>query len=232
MKKIFIISLLFCFAIPHQLVALSGRDTVSKDTLKIKCVLSSAKLFYGFELGEKPVRDVVDTLVGEISFNDSTSNLDLVIVSGKDLGFKDETDILWTEIIDSARKRGYKICPPQTAADLYVISKNMPQGRSLIAQKLKSGRPVFIGMEDEEHEIRIEKKDIFFLFPYYHKIFYDYVFCLKSNAKKDAFMLGYAITSSSNKNDKQYIWSYNDLFIFINKPPGQAVSKSKRKRTK
>ncbi len=192
------------------------RDTLNRDTLNVRLILSSAKLFYGIELGEKPLSDLVDTLVGEINYNERTTVLNLVVITGKELGFTNQTHIRWKQIVDSAKKKGYRLCPPQTAADLYVISKNMPHGRNLLTQKVENGKPIFMGMGQERHIVSTQRKKFLFIFPYTHRVYFDYVFCLKANSKKSAFILGYSATDASSGSKKDYIWTYNDMFIFVN----------------
>jgi hypothetical protein len=192
-----------------------NKDTANKDTLNIRLILSSAGLFYGIELGDKPLNDLVDTLVGEIPYDDSSSRMNLVIITGKELGFTNQTHIRWRVILDSAKKKGYHLCPPQTAADLYVLSKNMPKGRNLINQKVANGKPIFMGMHRIRHNVGMQKKRFLF-FTFTRKVYFDYVFCLKANSRKNAFILGYSATDSSSGSEKDYIWAYNDTFIFIN----------------
>src|SRR5690348_8143093 len=120
MKKII---LLICTAglinSGHLYATNNNKGTKAKDTLNLKCLLFSANLFYGIELGEKPVRDMVDTLVSEIPGYDSATQLNLVVVSARDLGFKGYKYILWEDILDSAESKGYEICPPQVGPELY-----------------------------------------------------------------------------------------------------------------
>lgn len=176
-----------------------------KDTLSVKCLLFSPDLFYGIELGEKPLRDMVDTLVSQINMYDSSDVLNLVIVSGRDLGFTNQQDILWQQIIDSAQSRGYGICPPQAGPEIFVLSQNQKNGHNLLARKVATGKPVFIGMNKIAYKDNTSKGQGF-----------NYVFCIKSNGYKNSYSLGYSATSSVNRH-KKYTWSSSDMFIFVNK---------------
>jgi len=184
-----------------------------KDTLSLKCMLYSANLFYGMELGEKPLHDMVDTLVSEVPYFDSTNKLNLVILSAKDLGFTAANGLLWDDILDSAEARGYQVCPAQVAPEIYMMTQNMESSRNLIKQKMPAERPIFVGMDRIRHHI--QTKGLLSIFT--NKKYFDYVFCIKANAKKTACELGYSPTNSVN-NDKSFGWSNNDLFIFVNKP--------------
>jgi hypothetical protein len=215
MKTLFLLFITIIFLICGVVYA-SSKNHVNhpkKDTMALKCILYSADLFYGMELGEKPVRDMVDTLVGEIPSFDSSSRLNLVILSGRDLGFKTQTNIFWEQILDSAEAKGYELCPPQVAPELYVMSQNMP-ARNTIKQKVSNGRPIFIGMNRIRHQIKNDRKGVFSIFS--NKEYFDYVFCIKSNPKKNMYAIGYSATNSVHY-DKDFIWTNDDLFIFLNK---------------
>jgi len=104
MKKI--LTLLLLSNLVNAVMA-SVPDSIArkKDTISLRCTLSSPGLFYGAELNEKPVRDIVDTLLGEIPNYDTGKVLRAVIVSGKDLGFVNNNNISWKMLIDSAQKK-------------------------------------------------------------------------------------------------------------------------------
>jgi len=189
-----------------------GKGGPQKDTLTLKCMLYSSSLFYGMELGEKPLHDMVDTLVSEVPYFDSTNKLNLVILSGRDLGFTQANGLLWDDILDSAEARGYQVCPAQIAPEIYMMTQNVESSRNLIKQKMPAERPIFVGMDRIRHHL--ETKGLFSIFN--NKKYFDYVFCIKANAKKTSCELGYSATNSVN-NDKNFGWSNDDLFIFVNK---------------
>jgi hypothetical protein len=198
------------------------RDTTTvrgkKDTLSLRCILSCPGLFYGVELNEKPVRDIVDTLVGEIPHYDTGKVLKVVIVSGKDLGFTNETGISWKTIVDSAQGRGYELCPAQLGAELFILSQNMPSGKTLLHNHVLKGKPLFIGMEPLKHHV-IENLDDFgvpLMAIFKRKDYFNYVFCIKSGTQLNSYDLGYSITESA-RDKKNYLWTSTDMFIFVNK---------------
>lgn len=190
-----------------------GSKPKTKDTLSIKCLLFSPNLFYGIELGEKPVRDMVDTLVGQINMYDTAKELDLVILSGRDLGFSNQQNILWQQILDSATTRGYGVCPPQAGPEIYVLSQNMKQGHALLARRAAEGKPIFVGMNKLRFSGNTNNKSGIFGS---EKHSFDYVFCIKSGRQKNSYDLGYCATGAV-KGRTKYVWTSNDLFIFVNK---------------
>lgn len=196
----------------HLGATTNAKSNKGKDTISIRCMLFSPNLFYGIELGEKPVRDMVDTLVSEIPSYDTASELNLVIVSARELGFKGYKNILWEDILDSAESRGYEICPPQVGPELYVLSQNMPHGKALLNQKVANGRPIFIGMDRIRHNIIGQKNGGFAFLK--RKNHFDYVFCIKSSPKRHSYELGYSATNTATQ-DEDFTWSTDDMFIFI-----------------
>lgn len=187
-----------------------------KDTISLKCLLSSPTLFYGIELGEKPVRDIVDTLVNEIPTYDTAQQVKLVILSGKDLGFTNQTNISWNAILDSAKSKGYRVCPPQIGPELYVLSQNMPGTQTLLTNKTLKGRPLFIGMDKLRHMGTEETQTSKGFKLFERKPFYDFIFCIKSNTSLTDYVLGYSVTNTST-DDNSFGWTSSDMFIFISK---------------
>jgi hypothetical protein len=179
----------------------------AENVFSVNCLLTSPGLFYASELGEKPVMDKVDSLVGQIQYNVNNNNsLDLVVVSAKDLGFKELVDVQWDEILDSALARGYALCPQQTGPELYVLAANKSKTEKL--PKLPSNVPVFIGMPQIDKTVS-------------HKVLgfkvtrnEGYVFCLQSQGQNKSYKLGYCTT---NKEDENYFWTAQDMFIFAKK---------------
>ena len=204
-----------CLANP-VFAASKGNLNKEKDTISVKCKLFCPNLFYGIELGEKPVPDIVDTLVNEIPYYDTAHRLKVVIVSGKDLGFTNETDISWDAIIDSAENRGYTICPPQLGPELYVLSQNLPAGRTLLTDHVLKGKPLFIGMDRLRHMgSDDEGKQSAGHSIFKRKDYYDFVFCIKAGSKLNSYALGYSVTNTAS-DKKSYGWTSTDMFIFIN----------------
>ncbi len=197
----------------------SGHDNKgskkAKDTINIKCELYSPNLYYGIELGEKPTATMVDTLVGEIENYDTDANLNLVVITAQNLGFTNQTNILWEQILDSAQKRGFGICPAQIGPELYVLSQNIPSQKKLLSSSVINNRPIFVGMDKIRHTLNKLKKNGYH--PFRHRDFFDYVFCIKSDNQKHEYELGYCATNSTTAGEA-FVWNYNDKFIFVNKP--------------
>jgi len=183
------------------------RDLGKQDNVfSVNCLLTSPNLFYASELGEKPVKDKVDSLVGDIQYNEANTSLDLVVVSANDLGFKNLEDVEWDEILDSALARGYALCPQQTGPELYVLAEN--KSKSVKLPKLPTNTPVFIGMPQIDKTINHKVLGINF------KKNMGYVFCLKAEGQNKSYKLGYCTT---NKEEENYFWSSKDMFIFAKK---------------
>lgn len=216
MKKTVAILLLGLLLGPGLVTASNNNNSsTKKDTIQLKCLLFCPNLFYGIELGEKPVKDIVDTLVSEIPYYDTAQSLKLVIISAKDLGFTNESDISWDEILDSADSRGYGACPPQLGPELLVLSQNLMKNQAILNNDNLKGKPLFIGMDKLRHINRNDRK------PSTHSIFkrknyYDFIFCVKENTKSNLYELGYSITDTPD-DDKDFVWNSNDLFIFLSK---------------
>lgn len=216
MKKLLLILVTLSVLAPlAHLEAKDGRKkTKGNDTINVKCKLFSANLYYGIELGEKPTPTLVDTLVGEIEEYDTNKELDLVVITAKQLGFTNQTNITWDEILDSAENKGYGVCPPQAGPEFFILSQNAPSQKAYLWQRTFNGRPIFVGMERIRHHLYDNKKGKHPLFG--HKNYFDYVFCIKSNIAKHNFELGYCATNSVT-DTKRYTWDYNDRFIFLRK---------------
>jgi hypothetical protein len=178
----------------------------AENAFSVNCLLTSPNLFYACELGEKPVMDKVDSLVGNIQYNTDNASIDLVVVSANDLGFKNLADVEWDEILDSALARGYALCPQQTGPELYVMAAN--KSKTVKLPKLPINTPVFIGMPQIDktvsHKVlgfKVQKNE-------------GYVFCLKAQGQNKSYKLGYCTT---NKEDENYFWTSQDMFIFAKK---------------
>jgi len=211
MKKIIPIVLFVLLFAPYIASAQHGQSTMyqkkhKKDTLQLKCVLFSDRIFYGIELGEKAVPTMVDTLVSEIHQYDSGAVLTLVIVSAKDLGFRMMSGLMWDDILDSAKSHGYQLCPPQVAPEIFVMSQNMPK-HNIIGERVAEGKPVFIGMDRIKHTDK-QKRKIF-----KNSDHFDYVFCIRAN-KNNEYELGYSATNTTNY-DKDFVWNKDDFFVFV-----------------
>jgi hypothetical protein len=200
MKKLLIILLAIGSLTSGKLTAGNEkRRSGPIDTFTVKCLVSSANLFYAAELGEKPSLDKVDTLAGSINYTNS-QNVHLALVSAADLGFENLDDVKWDEILDSAISHGYQVCPQQMGPELYLLS----QCKKL--QNLPANVPIFIGMQ-EIKEI-VQKRFIGIT----AKNENGYVFCLKSDCRRKKYQLGYSTTASSNKH---YCWTAADKFLFV-----------------
>jgi|GEM_PF-1443099 hypothetical protein len=215
MKKILTL-LLLSNVINAVMASVPDSTARKKDTISLRCSLSSPGLFYGAELNEKPVRDIVDTLLGEIPNYDTGKVLRAVIVSGKDLGFVNNNNISWRALIDSAQKRGYTLCPPQLGAELLLLSQNIPKGKTLLSKHVLQGKPLFIGMQPLRHRVK-ENLDDFgvpLIAIFKRKDYYDFVFCIKSGVHLNSYDLGYSVTESA-RDKKSFLWSSSDMFMFI-----------------
>ncbi len=207
-KLILIIGL--SWIIPAFVIGANARGNHNKkDTITLKCILFSANLFYGCELGEKPVCDMVDTLVSEIRDYDSSSKLQLVVVSLKDLGFAGWKNIPWNDILDSAAKHGYKPCLPQVGPEIIVMSQMVHHAQPLLPTDMSDNKPIYIGMKKIKHvPIRNNTGTISGL---RSDNSFEYIFCIKGTHKKGEYMLGYCATDF----DKHiYSWTDKDRFIF------------------
>lgn len=212
MKTLLTILMIGSLMVPVSMNAANKHNTPAqhKDTMSMRCILYTPELFYGIELGEKNAKDMVDTLVGEVPFYDTNDNYNLVILSARDLGFENERDIFWQDILDSAESKGYGVCPAQVAPELFVQSQNMSNS-SLLAKRASGSRPLFVGMDKIKHAAVTAKKNR------QAKDAFDYVFCIKRDTRKHAYALGYCATNKAN-NRAEFTWNSNDLFIFIDKP--------------
>ncbi len=215
MKKLITILMLGYILNPLSVNASAhGSSKKENDTISVKCLLFSPNLFYGIELGEAHVCGTVDTLLNEIPNYDTTQKLKVVVVSARELGFKGEADIPWDEIMDSATHKGYGICPPQLGPELYVALQNIPAGRKLLSKNILKDKPLFIGMDKLRHMNNDGKKAS--VHSRKNKNYYDFVFCIESNTKLHSYELGYSVTDAA-RDSKGYIWSSNDMFIFISR---------------
>lgn len=208
----------FAFATGHD----KGHKK-AKDTLNVKCKIYSPDLYYGIELGEKPTATMVDTLVGEIQEYDTDADLNLVVITAQNLGFTNQTNILWEQILDSAAKRGFGICPAQIGPELYVLSQNVTSQKQLLSNNVVNNRPIFVGMEKIRHTLIKMQRGGYH--PFRHKDFFDYVFCIKSDNQKKDYELGYCATNSTIAGEA-FVWNYNDKFVFVNKPHSCKISVS------
>src|SRR5581483_959160 len=203
MKKIVLFLIAGILLIPCTIFAQNAKANMMhrkhrKDTLHIKCMLFSSRLFYAIELGEKPVATMVDTLVSEIKQYDSGAEFTLVLLTAKDSGFRMMSGLMWDDILDSAKSHGYQLCPPQMAPEIFVWSQNLPK-QNVIGERVAEGRPIFIGMDRIKHEDK-QKRKIF-----KHSDHFDYIFCIKDNPKNGEFELGYSATNTVNF-DKDFVW--------------------------
>lgn len=179
----------------------NGKNGDKKDTLTVKCLLSSANSFYAAELGEEPLRYTVDSLANYIKY-DTTQKLHLVVVSLSELGLQNLADVQWDELLDSAISHGYMPCPAQVGPELYLLS----QCKQL--NNIPSGVPVFLGMEQITRSMHHKFNG------FASKKEEGFVFCLKSKKHGSGFKLGYSSTLSAGKN---CIWSADDKFLFVSK---------------
>lgn len=184
-----------------KLSARNNKKGNIRDTLTVKCLLSSPNAFYASELGEQPLRVTVDSLAKYINY-DTTLKLHLVVVSLSQLGLQNLADVQWDELLDSAISHGYLPCPAQVGPELYLLS----QSNQL--QNLPVGVPVFIGMEEITRSLHHKFKD------FASKKQEGFVFCLKSKKQGASYKLGYSSILSSGKN---CIWSADDKFVFVSK---------------
>jgi hypothetical protein len=215
MKKVIPFLFLALFFAPHFALAQHaqhGQNTMymrkhKKDTVHLKCVLFSSRLFYGIELGEKTLPTMVDTLVSEIQHYDSGSNITLVVVTAKDLGFRMMSGLMWDDILDSAKSHGYELCPPQIAPEMFVMSQNMSK-QSAIGERIAEGKPVFIGMERIKHTDKLNRKI------FKHGDHFDYVFCIRANKNTNEYELGYSATNTTSF-DEDFVWNKDDYFVFM-----------------
>lgn len=195
------------------------------DTINLKCLLYSPKLFYACELGEKPVSNLVDSLVGEIKNYDSSRRLNLVIVTLKDLGFGGWKGIPCAAILDSARSHGYKLCPPQTGPELIVLSQTCRRRHSRIPGGLAAGKPIYIGMKKLRHYISGSKS----ISPngLGGGVFFDYIFCIKGGRRGGDCQLGFCATDNVTHI---FSWTDEDRFILVQPEPGPDEKKSVNRR--
>lgn len=210
-KSLFIISFVYLFGNCYSQVKHNIRPTNEADTFTVKNILSSVSLYYGMELGEKRQADMLDTLLHETPFTDSLKQFNLIILQVKQLGIKNKQHIFFEDIIDSAKRQGYKACAPQVGAEILVHTQNMPHDKSLFTSKVVDGMDVFIGMDPETHsKIKYKKGEA------RTGKFFDYVFCIKSDPKKKDLALGYT-KSDSNNASEVYVWTSNDYVVLVNK---------------
>lgn len=209
--KSLIVILALCWIAPPPNTGMGAHEkTEGQDTINLKCILFSPKLFYGCELGEKPMSTLVDTLVGEIQNYDSSCELHLVTVSLKELGFGGWKGIPCNVILDSARRHGYKLCPPQTAPELIVLSQIGRRSHPIFSKTLSDSKPYFIGMNTLRHYSTTDKQGK--TIGHSRGSFFDYIFCVKSSHKKGECQLGFCATTNTTHI---FSWTDDDRFIFV-----------------
>lgn len=210
MRKLIPLATIILLVLPGMLYAAGYPPKNNRDSLKLKCILYSANLFFGCELGEKPLNEEVDTLVTEINNYDSSSQLNLVLVSAKDLGFRGWRNIFWNAIIDSALNHGFRLCPPQAGPEILVMTQGGQQTSGFMAANQPDGKPIYIGMDKLRHNKEHEKKGRYLLSGANN--YFDYVFCIRQEGKNDAYQLGYCITDNATH---LFTWTEDDLFLFV-----------------